>query len=262
MKTARREQPEQPQPCVESGLGCIVAPHSCDPFAMSEHCDNDNAFAPSGVEAHPEVGHEVPLNASAGRRFCGIMLFALLAVTCVVVGTVVGRRLQNDQPQPDALSLRATASIAETMQQFWQRHNLPFHGGSNGPMTPFEKALEWMQNVDPLALRPTDANLVQRFVLVYFYFATSTQQQPWTTECLVLEENSTSDDDCLYQLFHSGSTPRFAAYKWLSGRSECDWAGISCDATHQVIALEIGTNVCACLSLPVCTCSNVCSCAR
>ena len=78
------------------------------------------------------------------------------------------------------------------------------------------KAAKWLVEQDAFLLCPSDTKLIQRYVLALLYF--STNGDSW------LQCTSTSNfNNCGMQ------TPFQGAFPYLSDRSECDWAGISCN---------------------------------
>lgn len=82
-------------------------------------------------------------------------------------------------------------------------------------------AFEWLVEEDELFLCPDSSNLVQRFVIALFYFATGGDN--WS-QC------SQTDLACV-------GTPL------LSGVNECSWYGIFCDGSSNTIEIIYGTCV-------------------
>jgi len=93
------------------------------------------------------------------------------------------------------------------------------------------QAANWLINEDELTICPEDEKVIQRYILAIFYF--STLGDNWT-EC------SRNDSTCgsLANDFE-GQSP------YLSGSSECEWAGSSCDEEKCIISIifEEGNNV-------------------
>ena len=75
--------------------------------------------------------------------------------------------------------------------------------------TPQGKAFDWIVSVDELHLCPGDDRLIQRYAAVVLYF--STRGEGWN--------DNTS---------------------WLSARSECEWAGLTCNFIGEVISVKLG----------------------
>jgi len=136
----------------------------------------------------------------------------------------------------DALSISAAANNQQQVQQ-------------SSPSPAYKRALHWILVEDPMLL-PADAeNLVQRFVIVLFYFAT-TEEGPWST-CNrpppVPPEKQTDDAPVCYldQLLtraggvvldlYESEYVEIPAVPWLSNQHECSWAGLVCSSTKNHI---------------------------
>lgn len=81
----------------------------------------------------------------------------------------------------------------------------------------------------------SDGTLLQRYTMVLFYYLTG----PWKS-C-----NPGVDTNCLFQEFivnSDGSTTSIdvPATRWLSGVHECEWVGISCSLTSNVVSVDLG----------------------
>jgi hypothetical protein len=83
------------------------------------------------------------------------------------------------------------------------------------------KALDWITNMDSLYLCPDDPTLQQRYILAVLYYQTSGDS--WS--------RCTSD----------GLTSCNGA-AFLSAESECEWGGIECDTSRQVVAVKLSNN--------------------
>lgn len=91
-------------------------------------------------------------------------------------------------------------------------------------------ALDWIIQDDVMALHHDADNLVQRFTMAYFYFATS--KRGWT---------SCGRKDGVANCTYYGSTEPQPATRWLSSASECEWIGVACDEEDRVIEISLGT---------------------
>jgi hypothetical protein len=87
-------------------------------------------------------------------------------------------------------------------------------------------AAEWLLEKDEYAICATDTNLIQRFVIVIFYFETSGNE--WR-EC-----SEVTSSTC--EVYHK----ELKGDKFLSASHECSWAFIICNSNLQIINLEIG----------------------
>ncbi|CAB9516348.1 LRR receptor-like serine threonine-protein kinase [Seminavis robusta] len=104
-----------------------------------------------------------------------------------------------------------------------------------------QKAFDWIVNKDPIQLEFDAPNLVQRFLLVLFYFQT-TRHQPWK-ECNppATPQRSASGNFC-YTLDPStgDTTSSIWGDQWLSASHECQWAGMICEAVQSKEKTVVG----------------------
>ena len=100
------------------------------------------------------------------------------------------------------------------------------HSGVAGiidnPENPANQAYNWIVDDDPMQLCPGDSSLSQRYILALLYF--TTQGDNWT-KCR-----------------KDGLAP-CAAENFLSGTTECEWGGVSCDSSQQVTKLNLGKHI-------------------
>lgn len=83
----------------------------------------------------------------------------------------------------------------------------------------YKEALEWISVDDPLQLGITDSSLAQRFLLAATFFATQTENKPWS----YCEQVTLGDDEvCI-------SPSQIRGIRWLTGHSECMWFGVKCE---------------------------------
>lgn len=111
---------------------------------------------------------------------------------------------------------------------------------------PKEKALHWIVYNDPLQHLAAKqdheeavSSLIQRFLLVAFYFQTSAQQ-PWNY-CNPPKGRET--DLCYYQNPGSPTGWLTHATRWLTATHECRWMGVECEGgSERVSAVRIPGN--------------------
>lgn len=204
--------------------------------AFAVHDEDEDMYIPSAVEFDPDAKPPTYKN----RRF---RLYACLAITVVIVGTItasVGITLTQQSQQADAkkmepseeLPYRATLGIRESIERSVGGEKL------DDMNSPYRKALDWIQDVDPLALSPKDDNFLQRYLAVYFFYATSIKH-PWSGGC----NPPVNDEDefCLYKRLSSLEPITYTDIpweRWLTKNYECNWAGIYCDDAGQIRSLE------------------------
>jgi hypothetical protein len=101
------------------------------------------------------------------------------------------------------------------------------------PGTSHDLALQWIMNEDPLQLDINSTRVLQRYMMVFFYYSTSNNSNaPWKScgpavdgedDSCVLLEFTGQDDDTIAYVERPGKT------RWLSGTHEWEWEeGIFC----------------------------------
>lgn len=122
--------------------------------------------------------------------------------------------------------------------------------------SPQSNAMEWLVYEDPMLVNESSSNLLQRFLVVYFYKAT-TLKNDWRAcnpPSFNTSTNATETDLCYYNALVGDGTftvqynPVTVSYddtlatRWLTGAHECQWAGLFCNGEDQRIShLHLGT---------------------
>jgi hypothetical protein len=203
-------------------------------FAVTEE-ENEDTYIPSAVEFDPDAKPPIYHN----RRF---RLYACLAIVVILAGTVasvVGILFTRDETatvEPPPLPYRATLGIREAIEDFVGSDQL------EDPANPYRKALDWIQDVDPLKLKPADAKFKQRFLVAYLYFATSAKK-PWSSDCIP-PINNDNETQCTYKTLVTIDPITYYSIdsqKFLTGSEECDWGGVFCDDDDNIRGLEFST---------------------
>ncbi|CAB9517092.1 leucine Rich Repeat [Seminavis robusta] len=206
------------------------------------------ADAPTLAEALPvedaptdlQVAESIRVETSTKRDVWVFMpyakvLVALLICVVVVVAIVLGVKSGSPHEEEtsghaEELAIRMIVSNALEDPSTLQDVNSPTF-----------RALDWILHVDPMQLGFDSPNLLQRFFVVLFYLST-TEEGPWV-DCnpgadLTVEAN---DLICHHRVVrgafevghvfynhllspHDGTV----ATRWLTGRHECQWAGLYC----------------------------------
>ncbi|CAB9509604.1 leucine Rich Repeat [Seminavis robusta] len=99
------------------------------------------------------------------------------------------------------------------------------------------KAFDWIINQDPMQLEYNAPNLVQRFLLVLFYYQT-TRHKPWK-ECnpAGISQASATTNFCYQPVHLTGeATSLIWGDQWLSPSHECQWAGVDCQSEKRTVA--------------------------
>lgn len=110
------------------------------------------------------------------------------------------------------------------------------------------KALHWIVYQDPrnhlgVKEKGHHNDLIQRFLLVSFYFQTS-YQQPWASCNPPVGKQS---DTCFYKVFYADAKyhpPQDnIGTRWLTATHECEWMGVSCaGGARKVTQMDIYKN--------------------
>ena len=192
-------------------------------------------YLPSAVEYDPDAKPPTYQN----RRF---RLYTFLFISTVIIGTigaVLGILFTKDNGSVPSTPLpyRATIGIRETLVQLIPEEYF------NDVRNPYRQALDWITYIDPMALTPDHPQFIQRFLLAYFYYATSAQK-PWTSTCAPSFSENVSDT-CKYQYIRSirpiDDRLNKTGTRWLSNTNECEWAGLQCDDFSQIRQILLGT---------------------
>jgi Leucine-rich repeat (LRR) protein len=197
-------------------------------FAVDEE---EDAYIPSAVEYDPDAKPPMYRN----RRF---RLYVSLTMVVMVVGTagiLSGLLLNHSSGTPPPLPERATVGIREYVERLVGPE--PVSDRTN----PYRKALDWIQDVDPMALTPYDKGFAQRFLTAYLYFST-TVHGPWNNDCDPAQQGET--DDTVYRytgVIEEKFNFALDAKRWLSKYDSCLWCAVECDSAGQIIKIDIGT---------------------
>jgi hypothetical protein len=205
--------------------------------ALAVDDEGEDMFIPSAVEFDPDAKPSIYRN----RRF---RLYACLVIIVVVVGTVaasVGITLTQSEEVAEPVAdvpYRATLGIRESIERIVGSEKL------DNLTSPYRKALDWIQDVDPLQTIPDSPTFMQRYIAAYFYFATSVKK-PWSDGC---NPTTTGEpDECVYKRLVSVDPVEYTEMpwtRWLSVKTECVWAGVFCDEAGQIRAMEFSTFEC------------------
>jgi hypothetical protein len=106
------------------------------------------------------------------------------------------------------------------------------------PGTPQNQALNYIIDDDPAALCPDDETLIQRYSLFVFYYSTNGDRWQNCNKPANVNDQAAvaqANEDCTIQ-----ATNGQGSDAWLTGGSECNYAGIVCDANGNVTQIDIG----------------------
>ena len=199
----------------ESGLAVALA---------VDEDEDVNMYLPSADEYDPDAKPPAYKN----RRF---RLYAFLLVATAILGTIravlgITFTKNKDSTTATPIPYRATLGIRETLTPFISEEYF------DDVRNPYRKALDWITYHDPTATTPDNPRFIQRFILAYFYYATSAKK-PWTSNCAPSSSENESDT-CKYEFIRSirpiDDRVNKTGTRWLSKTDECEWAGVQCDA--------------------------------
>jgi hypothetical protein len=159
--------------------------------------------------------------------FCKIALILLIAIIIIGLATIAIILLtgENDSVEGDGGD-REKLGIRQAIEALVGTEKL------ESPESPYAKALDWMIRQDPMELVPgVDSNLVQRYIMAYFYYAT-TANGPWRS-CNPAVGNEL---EFCYLI-------KVPAIRWLGSVHECQFAGVACNDKMQVIRLELSKSI-------------------
>ena len=192
--------------------------------------ENDDVFIPSAVEYDPDAKPPMYRN----RRFRLYAYMAALVLALLLVGVGVGIHFaKDDKYDPTkAFAHREKLGIREAVENVVGTENL------EDETSPYSKALRWIMYHDPMELLPESPNFIQRYILAYIYHATSVERA-WSS---CNPPNEEQDDSCswdqLWGTGEEGKRVQLASFRWLSGASECFWAGVFCDQFNQTRSID------------------------
>ena len=194
--------------------------------------EEEDAFIPSAVEFDPDAKPPMYRN----RRFRLYAFLGIFVLVAVGIGAAVGITAGKDDEYTGPTS--APTSYRESLGIRAQVERIAGIEETEDENSPYHKALEWIIYEDPMQLEPDAPNFMQRYVMAYFYYAT-TVGGPWRS----CNPPQTGEDAfCNFQKLINAFPPMYKETswtRWLSGQNECEWAGIFCDDEKQVRAIEL-----------------------
>jgi hypothetical protein len=167
------------------------------------------------------------------KLFCRIALILLIAV--IIIGLASTTILiSGHNGTDDGIDYRETLGIREAIEVVIGAEKL------KAVQSPYAKALEWMIHQDPMALVPGDSNFIQRYVMAYFYYATTTNG-PWKScnPAIVGGSESSFCYQTIQEYLEEEGSEKIPATRWLSSAHECEFAGVVCNDKLQVVELKL-----------------------
>jgi len=223
-----------PNPDVEYGVyNQTAGRHSNEDLAVAVPVneEREDVFIPSAVEFDPDAKPQL----RSSKRFRRYIFLAIFVMVAIIIGVAVGipmtRKsvLGEQTPTAAPTTTREGLGIRATVQ------NVVGEEALTNENSPYAKALEWITNEDLMMLSPTAPNFVQRYLMAYFYFAT-TVDGPWRS-CNPPNYEEGEGSHCYFQMIVSVSPEAFEpvnSTRWLSNTDECTWAGTDCDNDEEL----------------------------
>jgi hypothetical protein len=167
-------------------------------------------------------------------RIAFIILSSIIVIGAATIAIVLVAAGDHDNNNGGEGGYRETLGIRQEIEALVGTEELGL------PDSPYSKALEWMIHQDPMKLVPgVDSNLVQRFIMAYFYYATTTNG-PWQScNPAVGSESESCDLSVVNYIFEVRQGKQIPATRWLSLVHECQFAGVVCNDQRQVIKLNL-----------------------
>ena len=191
--------------------------------------EEDDVFIPSAVEYDPDAKPPLYRN----RRFRLYTFLAVFVLAIVAIGAGVGISLgKQEEYDPNQKAYREDLGINETVAALVGADVL------EDASSPYTKALRWLTFRDQRELTPDDPNFLQRYIMAYFYYATSAEE-PWFS-CNPPKDNQ--GDICDFSQLSLVNPIRreiTTSTRWLTAGPECTWAGVFCDQFEQIRAIDL-----------------------
>jgi len=200
--------------------------------AVAVEDDEDDAFIPAAIEYDPDA--KPPIYKNRRFRLYSVLSCIVVTVVAIAVSVSVTSNKPSNDPTPAPTSYRESMGIQEQLVAVVgdeRLHTLD---------SPHEKAAHWIMNVDPMQLPPESPNLIQRYLLAVFYYA-STELGPWLSCNPPAEgdENKTCTYQELTQVEPALLYGQKTEIRWFSDEHECEWAGVYCDENDYIAAIEL-----------------------
>ena len=196
---------------------------------------------PYAVEYDPESKPELRNNRHHWKVVTGFCCFMLVGVVGIISALIVQSSKRASPGSGTESPTSAPSTNAEAV--FKKLLSTAVGDGVYEANTYLERAANWIILEDPLALGPFDPTLLQRYLLAVLYFSTTDNLSHEWRSCNA--PMNTDTGNCSFQLLfrQEDDTVTFQdvpSSRWLSGQSECIWAGVTCDQGH-VVGIELGT---------------------
>jgi len=202
--------------------------------------EDEDMFMPAAIQYDPDA--KPPIFKNRRFRFYFIAA-AILLVAIGVASALVAVTAGNDGEDPSAAALAMrTENVLASIAGETKGNGVDWvdvYVEDRYKDTSYARALHWLIDEDEMQLASGSEFLFQRFLCALFYLQT-TRQKPWKS-CNPPVEGE--DSSCIFHKL-TETEPQLQydeeeASRWLSSEHECNWGGITCGSSNQVIKIEL-----------------------
>lgn len=177
-----------------------------------------------------------------GMGASGCFCVVLIVIIIFILGSDKGETVLLTLPPTEAPTMSPTSARESVFLSIFREavgEKILMEG------TPHNRAAQWIMNEDPRQLEPDDPDLLQRFILAFFYFHTTNNGQNKWRSCNRPDPEAGEDDTCEYLEFTRlrddsvEYVPRKNRIRWLSGEKECRWQGVQCAGGEAVLGFQL-----------------------
>jgi hypothetical protein len=184
-----------------------------------------------------------PLHKNRRFRFYAIITTLVIVLIGTAVGVTIPLLFSKDNGE-NSPTFAPTDAPTTTAEGIYRDQFIAVVGPQvNVDDSAHDRAAHWIMYEDRQRLSPLSESLIQRYILVLFYFKTTNNEAtPWKS-CNRPRFNE--DAACDFQHFTRSPLDDSIIFepekatRWLSNMHECDWVGVTCDEGAIVVALDI-----------------------
>jgi hypothetical protein len=210
-----------------------------------EDDEHDNKFLAAAIEYEDPDSKPSLYKNRRFRVYMGVgCCILLMAIVMAIVGTTVlgddGDVILETNEPTSAPTMSPTTTERGRNSAFFAEHVSEL---VLTPDTSHDLALQWIMDEDPLQLDINSTRILQRYMMVFFYYSTSNNGNAQWRSCgpavegeddsCVLLEFTRQDDNSIAYVEKPGKA------RWLSGTHECEWEGILCLGGDNVLGIHI-----------------------
>ena len=237
--------PSQPDDTICIGSNgvrpCANVEYVAIAISGDDSCYESQEYYQHAMEYDPDV--EPPLHRNRRFRFYAIITTLVIVLVGAAVGVTIPLLFSKDNGE-NSPTFAPTDAPTTTAEGIYRDQFIAVVGPQvNVDNSAYDRAAHWIMYEDRQRLSPLSESLIQRYILVLFYFKTTDNEAtPWKS-CNRPRFNE--DATCDFQYFTRSSLDDSIIFqpekatRWLSNTHECDWVGVNCDEGAIVVALDI-----------------------